>query len=423
MNPELRDLRGRTEKLRQELHQIIKEAGEGLDMNKVTCIQGDSAAKVAYMQALNLELDETVKKAEPLEKEESIINQTRERLKKFGEPLATHPGFPSGMSAPQPGTFDAGKAFMDAWREGGGLQKGRTYEIDLGEGAIKQILARDAQMKALMTTAAGWAPATVRTGRLVEEALRPIQVTDIIPGGSTSNSAVTYMEETTATNTAAEKAEGVAYPEATLVLTEQSVPVRKIAVWLPVTDEQLEDVPQVTGYINNRLPFFLRQRLDGQLVNGDGIAPNIQGVSTLATIQTQAKGADPVPDAVYKAMTKIRVTGRANPSAVIFHPTNWQDVRLLRTADGLYIWGSPTEPGPDRIWGLPVALADAHAAGTAWVGDYAGFCEFDEKRGVEVKVSDSHGTYFVEGKQAIRADFRGAAVWYRPEAFCEVTGL
>ena len=211
--------------------------------------------------------------------------------------------------------------------------------------------------------------------------------------------------------------------EAALALTEQSSPVRKIAVFLPVTDEQLEDEQQARGYINNRLPFMLRQRLDGQVLVGNGTAPNLRGFLNVVGIQTQAKGADPVPDAIYKGMVLSRVTGRAFPNAVVFHPLDWQDVRLLRTADGIYIWGSPSEAGPARIWGLPVVESDAITQNTALVGDFANFSELSVRRGIDVQVSNSHGTYFVEGKQAVRADMRVALVVYRPAAFCTVTGV
>lgn len=427
MSPELRDLRGRIEKLRRELSNIMQQAGNEMDMSKVTVIDGDSETKVAYMRALNLELDEAMQKAEPLEREFAAMQRSREQLKKFGEPLASHPGFPDpAAGSPFETTPKAGgslgKSIVAAWREGGGLVKDKTYEIDYGDEAIKRVL-NEAEQKTLLTTAAGWAPQAIRTGRMVEFAARPVQVLDIVPGSNTNQNAVVYMEETTFTPAATEIAEAGTYPEAALALTERNSPVRKIAVFLPVTDEQLEDVPQMQGYLNNRLPFFLRQRLDGQIVNGNGTPPNLTGLANLGGIQTQARGTDPGPDAVYKAIVKVRVTGRASPSAVVYHPTDWQNVRLLRTSDGIYIWGSPTDPGPDRIWGLPVAQCDSFAAGTAYVGDFAGFSELSEKRGIEVKVSDSHSTFFIEGKQAIRADFRVALVWYRPAAFCSVTGL
>ena len=48
----------------------------------------------------------------------------------------------------------------------------------------------DAELKTLFQTTAGWAPETLRTGRVVDFATRPIQVTDLIPQTTTSQAAV-----------------------------------------------------------------------------------------------------------------------------------------------------------------------------------------------------------------------------------------
>ncbi|MGH9251401.1 MAG: phage major capsid protein, partial [Acidimicrobiales bacterium] len=126
---------------------------------------------------------------------------------------------------------------------------------------------------------------------------------------------------------------------------------------------------------------------------------------------------------VYKAIVKVRTVGFSEPNAVIFHPNDWQDIRLLRTNDGLYIWGNPSEAGPERIWGLTIAQAVAQTENTAIVGDFGTFSELAVRRGVDVQVSNSHASFFIEGKQAVRADMRVAFVVYRPVAFCTVTGI
>lgn len=406
MNEKIKQLRGQLEDRRKNLHEIFEQAGETMDMDQVTVVDGDSQAKVEKIRSLNDEIDDLSKQLSDAEEEHNELKGIGDRVRELGEPKR-HPGHPAGKGSREADVKSIGELFTESEAY---KHKGREAELDV-------------ELKTLFETATGWTPEQTRTGRVVDFATRPIQVTDIVPQGATSQQAVVFMEETTFTNNAAEAAEGGTYAEAALALTEKSSTVRKIAVFLPVTDEQLEDEAQARSYVNNRLPFMVRQRLDSQILVGNGTAPNLRGFLNVVGIQTQAKGADPVPDAVYKALTKVRVTGRAIPGAVIFHDNDWQEVRLLRTADGIYIWGSPSEAGPARIWGLPVVLSDAITEGTALVGDYQNFTELAVRRGVEVKVSDSHSTFFVEGKQAIRADMRAALVVYRPAALCTVTGI
>src|SRR5690606_13765840 len=171
-------------------------------------------------------------------------------------------------------------------------------------GEIKDFGLREIRA-ALFETGSGWAPETTRTGIVVEAPTRPLQVIDIIPSGRTSQAAVVHMEETTHTHAAPAAAEAGQYPESAFVLAEKSPPVRKIGDSSPVTDEQLDDVEGVQSYLNARLMFGLRQRFDTQVLTGDGTAPNLRGILNTSGIQTQARGTDPVPDAIFKALTKI----------------------------------------------------------------------------------------------------------------------
>ena len=45
------------------------------------------------------------------------------------------------------------------------------------------------------------------------------------------------------------------------------------------------------------------------------------------------------------------------------------------------------------------------------------------RRGMDVQVTNSHASFFITGKQAIRADIRAVMVHFRPKAFGTVTGL
>lgn len=390
----------------KRLHDIFTEAGPELDMDKIKSLDGDALAKVGEIRKMNEELDELGTKRDGLR----VVAKAAERVR--DNPEAGEDGDGARKSR---GDDREQKTLGDMFVASAAYKEKK--------GPVGPEAHLDLELKTLFESGAGWAPQAIRTGKVVESAQRPIQVVDIIPTNTTTQSAIVYMEETTFTNNAAETAEAGTFPEAALALTEKSSPVRKVAVWLPMTDEQLEDEPQARGYINNRLPFMIRQRLDLQILVGNGTAPNLRGITNVSGIQTQAKGVDPTPDAVYKAMVKVMTTGQAMPDAYVTNPLDWQDIRLLRTADGIYIWGNPSDAGPERIWGLRAVLAQAMTADTGLVGDFANFSELDIRRGLDVQVSNSHSDFFINGKQAVRADMRVAVVVYRPSAFCTVTGI
>lgn len=406
MATKVKELSEKLDAKRKELADVFAEAGEDLDMTKVKSLDGDSKAKVEWIRQKTEEINEAF---DELKEEQAKLAaaELNIEVEEYLKRAVTQPGQP----LPGGGAKSFGELLMEskAVTEKQG-NSGPTAEIQF-------------DMKTLMATGAGWAPDSPRGPVVIDSAQRPIQLLDLFPVTNTTLVAIKFMEETTFTNNAAEVAEGGTYGEAALALTERSDPVQKVGVWLPITDEQLEDVPQASGYVNNRLPFMLRQRLDTQVINGNGTSPNLEGILNRTGIQTYALAAEPVPDAIHKGMTLVRVTGRATPNAIVMHSNDWQDVRLLRTADGIYIWGSPSEPGEPRMWGLPVVQNEAIAENTALIGDFANHSELSYKRGIEVQVTNSHSTYFIEGKQAVRADFRVALVVYRPAAFCTVTGI
>jgi HK97 family phage major capsid protein len=404
----------------KHLHDIFEQAGKPPDMSKVELLKDfpDSYTKAKEIARLNKEMTELGKECEALAALEGIGKGVALMGDSF---RGTDPGMVHADGQPQ-GAPPVFKTLGDLFIESKALTEykgGGDGPVGAADADVKRLL----ETKTLMETSAGWAPESLRTGRVVLSAQRPIRVVDLIPKATTTMAAVVYMVETTFTNSAAEVAEGGTSGEAALVLTETSETVRRFSVWIPVTDEQLEDVVFVRDYINQRLGYMLDARLDLQLLVGDGSAPNISGVHDRANINTQALGADTRPDAVYKAMNQVRTSGFATPTAGVFHPNDWQEIRLLRTGDGIYIWGAPMDAGPERIWGIPIVQSTAETETQAVVGDFAAFSQIAVRRGVDFRITDSHSDFFIKGKQAIRMDLRLAFMVYRHEAFCEITGL
>ncbi len=406
------ELRQQAKAKHDAVSEIIRLVGEDRDFSKKDVLEKlgatDSADAVKKFTAWTDEAHRLFTDAQNEEMKERIAeHQDRDAdLQRARPPGGGHPPEPEGEKSFGQ-LFVESKAYTEGWRQ----HRQRNVVAEVG-----------VPLKTLMTTTAGWAPRPPRIDRVIDLATRPIQVLDLIPMDPTANASIIYMEETTRTISAAEAAEGGTYAESVEVFTERTSAVRKIADSIPVTDEQLDDVDQVRALLDNRLRFNLRQRLDGQVLTGNGTAPNLLGILNASGLQTQARSTDPHFDAAFKALTKVRFTGRAEPNAIVVHPTDWQTFRLMRTADGIYILGDPSQPGPMQLFGLPVTLSDALTLGTALTGAFTPYCQLWERRGVEVQVGWV-STQFVEGKQTLRADMRVAFVVYRGAAFCTITGL
>lgn len=400
---------------RAELAEIFEKAKtkvDGQDRYNLT------PAQLEDVKARNAEINDLAKQVEDLQAVDEIYQANLKAMRESMRPASQMP-LGGGASAAGEMHHEAQKTLGQLFVESD-VFKNRQRKADINFRAPDfDFLAA----KTLMETGAGFAPQSIRTGRVVEYAHRRPVVADLIPQTPTEQAAVVYMEETTFTNNAATRAEGAQAGESALAYTERSETIREIAHFLPVTEIQLEDVPVARSLIDNRLLVMLDLVEETQLLTGDSIAPNMTGFLVKSGVQSQAKGADPTPDAIYKAMTLVRGTGFAEPSAVVIHPNDWQDIRLLRTTDGIYIWGSPAEAGPERIWGLPAVITTAETENTALLGDFTLYSEIFRRRGANIKVSDSHSDFFIKGKLAIRADKRLTVCIYRPTAFSKVTGI
>ncbi len=260
-----------------------------------------------------------------------------------------------------------------------------------------------------------------RIPNLVGMGMDETTVGDLVLPGTTDNNTITYIEETTFTNSAATVAEGAAKPESAWAGTERTENVRKIATWLPVTDELLSDVAGFRSYIEGRLRFMVEREEEDQLLNGDGTAPNISGILDRA-IQSVTSTND--IDAIYRAITEVRVDGFAEPTALVINPLSWANIRLAKDANDRYYGDGPFGPlQVDRLWGLPVRVTPLIAEGTALVGAFRPFAQIFRREGITVTASSEHASYFVENKVAILAEERLALAVYRPAAFCKITGL
>lgn len=398
----LRELGERIAKERADVAAIFEAAkrDDGYDL---------PAEKVAELRKRNDELDKLAKEYNDLLAVERMAHENRVALDAYRS--GPRPPAPAPAKA-EPRPFRAILAEKAADLKALADGNRGSVRIDLSGTEWKTLL-----------TSADIAPAADRLDRIVPSAQYLGDVTPLFVPGSTSSDTVEFYEETTFTNAAAETAEGSAAAEAALDFTLRTFPTQEISTFIPVTRRVLSDLAQVESYVRGRLVHMLALRRSQQLIQGNGTSPNIRGILNTSGIQTQAKGSDPVFDAIHKAMTLVRVTGDAEPTAVILHPNDWQDIRLSRTIDGIYILGNPADSAPARLWGLDVAVSSSITENTGLVGAFGTFAQVFEREGVTLEASTEHSTFFTERKVALLVYQRLALAVYRPAAFCQVTGI
>lgn len=407
LNAQIDDIR---EKVVNPLREKGHEAWDSSDLEKFTNIN-------AELKRLYEQRDQAAEIEESLK---SLDAEDAARMKAAAESM-THPSLKAtGVDPNGRRPQSIGEWFVKsiAFTEYNDVHKqGPEVELPIGE-----LLEKDFNFKTLMDTT-DWPSRDIRLPGYIEYPRRRLTVSDLLPQGNITAASLSYVQESAGTNAAATVAEGAAKPESALTFTEVTTAVKKIATWIPVTSELMEDEPALRSIIDARLRLFIQLAEEDQLLSGDGLTTNLTGILNASGIQTQAVGADPVPDAIMKAMTLIQVNAKFQASGIVMHPNDWQEVRLLKTADGVYIWGSPADEGPMRMWGLPVVPSEALSEGTALVGAFNVASQVFRRSGITMAASNSHDDFFVKNKLAILAEERLALAHYRPAAYCQVTSV
>lgn len=402
------------------LRKAFAEAGPTLNMAEVEVFglgmeDGQKSERLANM---NTRLQELGERKSVLEAASFAKARAEEMASWASKPKGAIP-MPTENSAKLITFGDFAMKSADQWLRHGGRA---TIDID-----TKSFV--DTEVKTIMSTGAGFAPQALRSGVVTGYPYQMPTVIDLIPVVPTAQNAYVFMRQTTRTNNAAEAAESVqgtvaTYGESAYAYTQITEPVQKIAHFVPITDEQMEDIPGIEAIIRQEMIAGVRQRLSSQLLNGNGTAPNLTGFLDNGHTPTDVNATGEfVADAIDKLIEAVRVNGFTEPDAIVMNPADWHGYRRATTTDGIYIAGNPSENTAPMLWGKPVVLTTEIAAGTALAGDFANYSRLAVKRGVDVSISTEHSTYFINGLQAIKAEMRAAFAVLREAAFAKTDDI
>jgi HK97 family phage major capsid protein len=381
------------------------------------------AEKQDAIKQANLELSDLVDKFEPIQDAYMAQKSNEDALKSMGDQRQVDPSkdqervnrsVSPAAAVLTHGSKSLGDLLVDTM-ESRGIKSFSGFRGDIGDLSINGL-------KTLITSA-DMTPLEDRRPTPFPSAQEERTVADLMLSGTTTAQKVTYFEETTFTNSAAEVGEGLVKPESAIDFTLREDAVRKIATWVPVTDEMLEDVPTFESYLRGRLAFMVKQREELQLLQGTGSGVTIQGVYNRTGVQTVTGYGLSTIDSILKGITEVQKDAFVEPTALVIHPDDWFEVRTSKDAHGQYLLGPAYVNADDaRPWGLNVRVTTNAVANTALVGAFNQAQVF-RRSGITIKITDSHEDYFVYNKLAVVAEERLALAVYRPSAFCKVEAI
>jgi HK97 family phage major capsid protein len=186
-------------------------------------------------------------------------------------------------------------------------------------------------------------------------------IRDLIPTTPVTGQSFTYFRELLHTLGAGMVAEGAAKPTSNVTFEQVTDIVKKIAVWMPVTDEALDDVPQLYSYIQELLRFDLELKREGQLLKGDGLGNNLNGIMTQATVFNAAltKASDTAIDTVRRAIYQARKQSKLPADAVVMSDLDWMNIELQKDGENRYLFANLQGLVTPVLWGRPIVASDS----------------------------------------------------------------
>jgi HK97 family phage major capsid protein len=239
----------------------------------------------------------------------------------------------------------------------------------------------------------------------------PMSVRSLLPQGTTEKSAVAYVRELTFTNSARVVGPGLAKPESTFTYEGKSAVVVTIAHTARLSEQILDDAPAFAAQSENRLLYGLSVAEDRQLLNGTGVAPEMEGlmkvaVATTGVVAPVAVGA--MPAAIAKAIGELAAAGVV-ASGIVLNPADWLGIQTT-VVGGVYPFIGPT------LWNLPVVVTPAMAVGNFLVGWFGAAQIFDREDAV-FRISTEDRDNFIRDLITALAEERLALAIYAPASF------
>jgi HK97 family phage major capsid protein len=205
---------------------------------------------------------------------------------------------------------------------------------------------------------------------IIPGSFEPLTVRQVLRAIPVTSNMVNSLREASWVNSAAEASQGSAKKESDVTFEQYNVPITTVAHFIKISNQLLADAPAVVAYIETRLRDGLAQRIEAQLINGDGTSPNLSGFTDTGNFTAYTATSD---DLLVDAINRIKYTMWATgnmPDTVIVNPADWGAMERTREGanSGTYLYGMPGMNAGMNPFGLNIVVSKHLQAGKIIVG-------------------------------------------------------
>ena len=256
---------------------------------------------------------------------------------------------------------------------------------------------------------------------------RAVTILDLVSSGSIGSNIKEWVYVANEEGAAASTAEGAIKNQIDFELIVGSNKVEKVTAYIVATDEMLEDVEGVVSLVNNKLTTKVRLALEKYVYDGDGVSPNLEGISTVAPTFAAGAFAGIVDnannvDVLAVAQNQIELADCAMPTAIFMNPSDVTSLLLekVSSTDKRYIERLQMIAGTLSFDGVPVVKSTMVPAGEFIMGDFTK-ANVDYKKGFTVEIG-YNADNFVKNFKTIRGEVRAVCYVEHNDRPCFVKG-
>lgn len=238
---------------------------------------------------------------------------------------------------------------------------------------------------------------------------RKVHIRQLVPQGAIgAGTEFVFMRENgDGEGAIAPTAETATKPQIDIDLVESSVKIETIAGWMRVSRKAMNNIPGFTSLLQKQLPEKLMKVEDSQLLNGDGVSPNIKGIMRSGNYTQATTTSSFLGEQLIDSISQLEDTYDRTATGILLRPADYYSFfKHKATTSGVYDLPKNFTyiDGVLYISGVPVFASTGMIADQYIVGDWNMGAQLLIQEGIRIEFFEQDGTNVRENKITVRIE-------------------